>query len=157
MDRLKYKLMRLHVVLFMMLYHIRPILSKSILKATEIRIFNDFAKQPKTTSIHNPNKSPRIDEGLTRQKNEPFNEVIAFGLSSNDIELPEILKDPSAYTDIYNNMVGTLDNNVQYYYRNYMHQYSIKFSSAYGLTWYYYYDLLYDKIKWFFPKYEEYN
>lgn len=114
----------------------------------------------------------KADEGLAKLMEQiPEGEVAylhyeAYGSSgprsdvgvtpnAGGLLMPDILKDPSKYTAQYRSTTSTLSDNLEFYYKNFMHQYSVRFSMTYTILFYYYYDLLYDKFGLFFNKYSD--
>lgn len=77
----------------------------------------------------------------------------SFALPELDIKVPEILDNTTTYTPLYRTVISNLKDNIKYYHHNFMQTYAIKFGAAYAFAWYYYYDLLYEKLGIFFKKY----
>ena len=75
--------------------------------------------------------------------------------SSSFLNTLEVLKNLENKNSIYWETIFNLQNNISSYYHNFIKTYSMKFATAYGLVWYYFYDLLYDKLGIFYIKYSE--
>ena len=126
-----------------------------------ITLFLFFASSTQKIVIKNTKK--------VKQKSDNNNEIVKAlnhkgcgkkitlkWLSDDDtIAMPDILLNEAKYFGKYNELVESTNNNMKAYHQEVIGNYLTKFVFVYLTIWYYYYDMLYEKVGIFFNKYKK--